>query len=138
MVKHFTQQKYCCCVGVLKLFLYLFVGYLGINGAGKTTTLKMLTGEVIPTAGNAFLNGLDISNSQVELRRLIGYCPQFDALIESLTAREHLLLFARIKGVKESEVHGYVNTLIQKLGLQSGIEDKPCGGYSGTTKKYYN
>jgi ABC-type multidrug transport system ATPase subunit len=43
-----------------------------------------------------------------QVRRLIGYCPQFDALIGTLTAREHLTLFARIKGMPESRLHEYV------------------------------
>jgi ATP-binding cassette subfamily A (ABC1) protein 3 len=72
-------------------------GFLGINGAGKTTTLRMLSGDEIPTKGTAYLNGLDIMTQQQEVRRIMGYCPQFDALVETLTAREHLTLFARIK-----------------------------------------
>jgi ABC-type uncharacterized transport system ATPase subunit len=56
-------------------------GFLGINGAGKTTTLKMLTGDILPNSGTATLNGLDILTQQNDVRRLLGYCPQFDALI---------------------------------------------------------
>jgi ATP-binding cassette subfamily A (ABC1) protein 3 len=57
----------------------------------------MLSGDELPTHGTATLSGLDILTHQKEVRRLIGYCPQFDALVETLTAREHLTLFARIK-----------------------------------------
>lgn len=72
-------------------------GFLGINGAGKTTTLKILSGDQVPTQGGARLAGMDIMSQQVEVRRLLGYCPQFSALLELLTVREHLELFARIK-----------------------------------------
>ena len=48
-------------------------GYLGINGAGKTSTLAMLTGDVLPTSGQASLNGMDILKEQDAVRRLIGY-----------------------------------------------------------------
>ena len=56
----------------------------GINGAGKTTTLKMLSGDEIRTSGSARLMGFDIVNQQVQVRRLLGYCPQFDALLGAL------------------------------------------------------
>jgi predicted ABC-type transport system involved in lysophospholipase L1 biosynthesis ATPase subunit len=61
--------------------------------------------------------------------------PQFDALIETLTAREHLMLFARIKGVPEARLTDYVEHLIKRLGLQEGIADKPSKGYSGGNKR---
>jgi len=56
-------------------------GFLGINGAGKTTTLKILSGDEIRTSGKASLMGFDILKQQTKVRRLLGYCPQFDALL---------------------------------------------------------
>ncbi len=50
-------------------------GLLGVNGAGKTTTFKMLSGEIKPTKGNAWIAGYDIINNMAEARRNIGYCP---------------------------------------------------------------
>ena len=67
--------------------------------------------------------------------RLRVLCPQFDALQGTLTAREHLTLFARIKGVKEAQLRPYVQAMIDRLGLQEGIEDRPCKGYSGGNKR---
>jgi ABC-type multidrug transport system ATPase subunit len=66
---------------------------------------------------------------------LCSYCPQFDALQGTLTAREHLALFARIKGVKESLLPRYVQAMIDRLGLQAGIEDRPSKAYSGGNKR---
>jgi len=109
-------------------------GFLGINGAGKTTTLKILTGDELPTEGTGYLSQMDILTHQREIRRLIGYCPQFDALIETLTARQHLVLFARIKGVAEEDIPILVNRLLNLLSLEE-YADRPAGGYSGGNKR---
>ena len=67
-------------VAVRGLWLGLEVGdvfgFLGVNGAGKTTTVQMLTGALVPTAGQALLAGLDVETQQSLVRRLVGYCPQ--------------------------------------------------------------
>mmetsp|Transcript_20182 Transcript_20182/g.32021 ORF Transcript_20182/g.32021 Transcript_20182/m.32021 type:complete len:253 (+) Transcript_20182:4291-5049(+) len=109
-------------------------GFLGTNGAGKTTTLKMVTGDVIPTAGTAELEGLNILTQQREVRKYIGYCPQFDALLPLMTARETLRMFAIFKGVVLSEVDAYVEKMIKILTLED-YADKPCQGYSGGNKR---
>jgi len=63
-------------------------GFLGINGAGKTTTLKMLSGDIHQTSGEAIIEGLNIRTEQQRIRQYIGYCPQHDALLELLTVRD--------------------------------------------------
>ncbi|CAM9906245.1 unnamed protein product, partial [Heterosigma akashiwo] len=60
-------------------------GLLGINGAGKTTTLSILSGEQPATGGRAEVNGLDVATHAEAAHRLIGYCPQFDAVFANLT-----------------------------------------------------
>ncbi|TNV87329.1 hypothetical protein FGO68_gene5519 [Halteria grandinella] len=74
---------------------------LGVSGAGKTTVFKCLTGEEIPNNGKVFIQGHNVSTSSGfnQARSLIGYCPQFDAIFERLTVREHLEFYAAIKGV---------------------------------------
>ncbi len=62
-------------------------GLLGVNGAGKSTTFKMLAGEIVSTSGDAYFMGMKISENLSEIRKSLGYCPQFDALIENLTVR---------------------------------------------------
>ncbi|PRD32326.1 UNVERIFIED_CONTAM: ATP-binding cassette sub-family A member 2 [Trichonephila clavipes] len=81
------------------------LGLLGVNGAGKSTTFKMLTGDTSVTAGDAFLNGFSIRKDLHKVQQFIGYCPQFDALYDELTAREHLILYSRFRGIpiKEEE-----------------------------------
>ncbi|RLN06400.1 hypothetical protein BBJ28_00020925 [Nothophytophthora sp. Chile5] len=109
-------------------------GFLGINGAGKTSTMKMLTGDIVPTSGNATLSGFDILTQQVQVRRQIGYCPQFDALIDLLTVREHLELFAKIKGVPNAVLNEVVIEKMEQLNLMA-FEDKLAGSLSGGNKR---
>jgi len=109
-------------------------GFLGINGAGKTTTLKILTGEILPTEGGATLNGHDLLTEMNKVRKYLGYCPQFDALIPNLTAREHLWFYARIKGLPEKAISSHVSHLVSKIGLKDYAE-LPCQKYSGGNKR---
>jgi ATP-binding cassette subfamily A (ABC1) protein 1 len=109
-------------------------GFLGINGAGKSSALKMLTGDILPTSGTARLAGYDIITEQPEVRRLLGYCPQFDALLDLLTVREHLELYARIKGVPEKEVTSVVETKLTEMDLRQ-FANKKAGTLSGGNKR---
>ena len=63
---------------------------LGINGAGKSTTFKALTCEIEPSAGQITINGFNVQKDFNEARKLIGYCPQHDAIFELMTVEEHL------------------------------------------------
>ncbi|CAE7902215.1 ABCA1 [Symbiodinium sp. KB8] len=109
-------------------------GFLGCNGAGKTTTMKILTGDIIPTEGTARLAGLDVLSNQIECRRMLGYCPQFDALLDLLTVREHLELYARIKSVAEKDIPEVVRAKIEEFDL-TDFENKLAGSLSGGNKR---
>ena len=104
-------------------------GLLGINGAGKTTTFKMLSVDIVPTSGEAYIRGHSIYSELKQVQKNIGYCPQFDALIDELTGTEMIRLFARLRGVKGYQIDG----LIKKMGeglLLSEHMNKLCGNYS--------
>ena len=109
-------------------------GFLGIKGAGKTTTLSMLSGEFPPSGGEASIAGFSIKGEQSAIRREIGYCPQFDALFELLTPREHLELYARIKGVEEAALGAVVGDKLRQLDLLD-FADKNAGSLSGGNKR---
>ena len=109
-------------------------GFLGINGAGKTTTLSILSGEFPPTSGTAYIDGFNISTDQSKIRRKIGYCPQFEALLELLTVREHLELYARIKGIRGDSLEKVVQGKMQQLNLVD-FEHKAAGSLSGGNKR---
>uniref|UniRef100_A0A3Q1BNZ4 P-type phospholipid transporter n=1 Tax=Amphiprion ocellaris TaxID=80972 RepID=A0A3Q1BNZ4_AMPOC len=119
------------CVGVPAAECF---GLLGINGAGKTTTFKMLTGDIPVSSGEAFLNGYSIRTEMRDVHQNLGYCPQFDAIDDLLTGREHLEFYARLRGVPENEVAMVAEWGIQKLGLVK-YSTKSAGTYSGGNKR---
>ncbi|XP_050413869.2 phospholipid-transporting ATPase ABCA3 [Patella vulgata] len=109
-------------------------GLLGQNGAGKTTTFKMLTGDVMLTDGNAYLESNDIKSDIQKVQENMGYCPQFDALIDQMTGRETLYMYGRLRGVPEDHLKGVVNSLIDILMLRKHA-DKKTQVYSGGNKR---
>ncbi|XP_055882496.1 phospholipid-transporting ATPase ABCA3-like isoform X1 [Biomphalaria glabrata] len=119
------------CLGVPEQECF---GLLGQNGAGKTTTFKMLTGDVMVTEGNAYLKGFDIRSDIRNVQANMGYCPQFDALIDQMTGRETLYMYARLRGVPEKHISNVVNNLIDLLMFWPH-ENKLVGAYSGGNKR---
>ncbi|KTF90637.1 hypothetical protein cypCar_00018020, partial [Cyprinus carpio] len=105
-------------------------GLLGVNGAGKTSTFKMLTGDSVVTSGEAYLAGKSVLTEIDEVHQNLGYCPQFDAISDLLTGREHLEFYAILRGVPEKEVCEVADWGIRKLGLMKYV-DKAAGSYSG-------
>uniref|UniRef100_A0AAQ4R8J7 P-type phospholipid transporter n=1 Tax=Gasterosteus aculeatus aculeatus TaxID=481459 RepID=A0AAQ4R8J7_GASAC len=105
-------------------------GLLGVNGAGKTTTFKMLTGDSDVTCALFY----SIRTEILDVHQNMGYCPQFDAIDELLTGREHLYLYARLRGVPESEIPRVAEWGIQKLGLAE-YASRHAGTYSGGNKR---
>uniref|UniRef100_A0A8C7ZMS5 P-type phospholipid transporter n=1 Tax=Oryzias sinensis TaxID=183150 RepID=A0A8C7ZMS5_9TELE len=105
-------------------------GLLGVNGAGKTSTFKMLTGDTLVTSGEAYLAGKSVTTEIDEVHQNMGYCPQFDAINDLLTGREHLEFYAILRGVPEKEVCEVAEWGIRKLGLVKYV-DKSAGSYSG-------
>uniref|UniRef100_A0A2I3SKW0 ATP binding cassette subfamily A member 3 n=1 Tax=Pan troglodytes TaxID=9598 RepID=A0A2I3SKW0_PANTR len=100
-------------------------GLLGFNGAGKTTTFKMLTGEESLTSGDAFVGGHRISSDVGKVRQRIGYCPQFDALLDHMTGREMLVMYARLRGIPERHIGACVENTLRGLLLEPHANKLP-------------
>ena len=91
--------------------------FLGTNGAGKTTTLSVLSGEIPPTSGRALIAGHDVELEPQLARQNVGYCPQFDALLDNLTCEEHLELYSRLRGIPLKHRKDSTEVLLNGLGL---------------------
>ncbi|XP_068605723.1 phospholipid-transporting ATPase ABCA3 [Brachionichthys hirsutus] len=109
-------------------------GLLGFNGAGKTTTFKMLTGDESVTSGDAYIDGYSILRDVKKVQQRIGYCPQFDAVLDHMTGRETLSMYARLRGIPEKYVSGCVENVLRSLLLEPHA-DKLVRSYSGGSKR---
>jgi len=71
-------------------------GFLGPNGAGKTTMMKIIMGVLPPTNGQVYVNGLDILQHEIEIKKQIGYMPENNPLYYDMYVREYLMFVASI------------------------------------------
>lgn len=139
-------------------------GLLGFNGAGKTTTFKMLTGDESVTSGDAYIDGYSILRdikkvraggfnagfqelmSQryktlfipgLQVQQRIGYCPQFDAVLDHMTGRETLSMYARLRGIPEKYVSSCVENVLRSLLLEPHA-DKLVRSYRSVDCRWIN
>jgi ABC-2 type transport system ATP-binding protein len=108
-------------------------GFLGPNGAGKTTTLRMLATLLQPSSGTATVAGCDLLREPARVRERIGYVGQTGGVDSSATARENLVLQARLYGMRKAEAHARAAELIDTLEL--GAFADRAGNYSGGQKR---
>jgi ABC-2 type transport system ATP-binding protein len=97
-------------------------GFLGPNGAGKTTTIKLLTGLLKPTAGDAFLGPHSIVSQPLEAKALFGYVADVPFLYDKLTAREFLEFMAALYRVPEDAARGRGDKLLKLLELDMAAD----------------
>ena len=110
---HFTAVDDLC----LKVFNGEVFGLLGVNGAGKTSTFKMLTGDETISKGKIFINSINAAKHLGRTRKFVGYCPQFDALIDQMTTKENLVMHARLRGMYPDHIEEVSMALMKKLML---------------------
>ena len=94
-----------------------FFGFLGPNGAGKSTTIKMLTGLLRPTAGDAVVEGVRLSQDLLGVKRVIGILPEELPLYERLTGEEYLQFAGRMYGLPRAETGRRAVELLEFLSL---------------------
>ena len=100
-------------------------GFLGSNGCGKSTTMKMLTGLLPISSGEAWLFGKPVDASDINVRRHLGYMSQAFSLYSELTVKQNLVLHARLFGIEESKIPARVEELLKRFGLEQDAENLP-------------
>jgi ABC-2 type transport system ATP-binding protein len=111
-----------------------FYGFLGPNGAGKSTTIRMLTGLLAPTSGEARILGVDLSRDGVALKRRIGVVPDGLSLFERLSGAEQLRIHGQLYGLARREAARRADELLAALELGDDA-GKLVGEYSHGMKK---
>lgn len=107
-------------------------GFLGPNGSGKSTTIKMLCGLIVPTSGNAWINGLSVITESEAIRKQIGYMSQRFSLYEDLTAKENILFYSKLYKIPENIMESKINEVMSLTHLtkeQNKQASKLSGGY---------
>lgn len=92
------------------------LGFLGPNGAGKSTTMKILTGYIPATSGQAFINGIEINENSIAIRKEVGYLPELNPLYTDMYVKEFLLFIANSYGITEG-ANQAAEEMIFKTGL---------------------
>jgi ABC-2 type transport system ATP-binding protein len=109
-------------------------GFLGPNGAGKTTTLRMLATLIEPDGGTATIAGADLRRDPGEVRRRIGYVAQGGSTWDDSTAREELVLQARLYGASKATAQARAASVLEGFQL-SEYADRKCKTYSGGQRR---
>eukprot|EP00732_Lithocolla_globosa_P000357 Lithocolla_globosa_v1_NODE_102_length_6350_cov_93.725179.p1 type:complete len:962 gc:universal NODE_102_length_6350_cov_93.725179:3330-445(-) len=138
IVMHGMQKIFGTKVAVKKISFAVdpdtVFGLLGPNGAGKTTLINILTGLYPPTHGHAILAGFSVTESMESVYQNIGVCPQHDILWDDLTVEEHLLFYARLKGVSREEESAAVEKSLSSVSL-GGFRERFPPSLSGGERR---
>lgn len=108
-------------------------GIIGHNGAGKTTLLKIISGLIAPTAGELFINDIDVVKNPLSLKENLGYLPEESRLYETMTAENYLAFFGEIYGLSPQEIRVRSNQLFAALSLEP--DGKKIGEFSKGMKR---
>jgi ABC-2 type transport system ATP-binding protein len=99
-------------------------GFLGANGAGKTTAIRMLTGLLEPTEGDAEVAGCDVQTEPEKVKQRIGYMSQKFALYDDLTVKENIRLYGGIYDLPRDEIHRRRDELLRRLGFEHAADER--------------
>lgn len=105
------------------------VGFLGPNGAGKSTTMKMITTYLTPSNGKIFVDGIDISEDPLAVRKKIGYLPEQNPLYNDMNVVDYLIYAAELQSVEKSKINDAVKKMIKVCGLED-VRHKDIGELS--------
>lgn len=131
--KHFGNAKTGVITALQDINLELrdgeITGLLGLNGAGKSTLLRLIYGLQQPSAGNIYINDLNVQRQPHAARRQLGVLPDDTGLYKRLSARENIAYFGELQGLSKAELEQNTSELIQLLGMEA-IAGRPADGFS--------
>lgn len=110
-------------------------GLLGPNGAGKSTTIKILTTLLPPTSGTVLVNGFDVVQQPLDVRKSICVVLQENAVEMFLTVRHNFLTFGKFHGMSSAEIEKKMERIVELFGLQEVIDQKPMDLSGGLKRR---
>jgi len=110
------------------------LGFLGPNGAGKTTAMRMVSGFLPATEGRALINGLDVAEHPMEVKRHLGYLPEGAPLYEDMTPRELLNFVAEVRGIPGAQRNAAVDRAAGRISI-GHVMHQPIGTLSKGYKR---
>jgi len=112
-------------------------GLLGPNGAGKTTVISMIASLLKQDSGKIIIDSLDLDKDLRKIKKVMGVVPQDMAFYEELTAKENLVFWGKLQGLRKKTLEGRIKYYLEKTGL-AGRENEPLKKYSGGMKRRIN
>lgn len=114
-----------------------FLGVIGASGAGKTTVLRVLTGQVKPTEGQAFVGGYDVTKKSNLISLLVGYVPQLEhlSLYYDFTPLQNAKFFGRMYGLRPKQIEERARDILTILGFDEELMTKSVSRLSGGERK---
>jgi ABC-2 type transport system ATP-binding protein len=97
-------------------------GFLGANGAGKTTAMRMFTGLLAPSSGQARVAGHDVYTESEAIKRSIGYMSQKFSLYEDLSVRENIRLYGGVYGLGKKDIRSRSEEMLARLGMEASAD----------------
>ncbi len=97
-------------------------GFVGPNGAGKTTTIRMVCGLMLPNSGDIFINGIDAMAHQKEIKKRIGYVPDFFGVYDNLKVREYMDFYGSMYRMNSREIQRISDDLLELVNLSDKKE----------------
>src|ERR1700712_5426885 len=108
----------------LDIFPGQVIGYIGPNGAGKSTTVKILTGLIPDFNGEVLVDGINMTQNPLEIKKLIGYVPENAEIYDVLTPMEYLDFIGKLYDMQEPLLSDRIVKLLTAFGLGANINDR--------------
>ncbi len=111
------------------------IGYIGPNGAGKSTTVKILAGIIQEFEGEVIVDGVNVVNNVLEVKKKIGYIPELTELYDLLTPREYLSFVGKLYHLTDEEIEDRTSRMISSFGLADNLDQRMDGFSKGMRQK---